>query len=55
MEPNMAMLRVVPYVVGSIIVVGALTRCTLLHSLYNLKAARMNMQQSLIRKPTLYV
>ena len=41
-------------VVDSFVVVGALTRCALLHSVYALKAARMNVQHSLIQERTLY-
>ena len=39
----------VPTVVGSIVVVGALTRCALLHSVCILKTGQMNMQKSLTR------
>ena len=37
-----------------IMMVGALIRCTLLHSMYNLKAAQMNVQYSLIQELMLY-
>ena len=37
-------------IVSSIVVVGALTRCALLHSMYDLKAAQMDLQYSLIHK-----
>ena len=40
--------------VSSIIVVGALTHCSLLHIMCDLKAAQMNMQRSLIQKLMLY-
>ena len=38
----------VPTVVGSIVVVGALTCCALLHSMCDLKVTQMNMQHSII-------
>ena len=41
-------------VVGSIKVVGTLTCCVLLHSVYDLKAAQMNVLHSLIRELILY-
>ena len=41
-------------VVGSIIVVGVLTYCTLLHFESDLKDAQINLQQSLIWKLILY-
>ena len=47
-------IEVVQAVVGSIVVVGALTRCALLHSAYDLKAAQMNVQCNLIRELMLY-
>ena len=37
-------------VLRSIMIVGALTRCTLLYSMHCLEATQMNMQCSLIRK-----
>ena len=40
--------------VGSMVVVGALTRCALLHSVSDLKAAQMNMHRYLIREIKLY-
>ena len=40
--------------VGSIMVVGVLTCCTLLHSLCDLKAAQLNDQHSLILELMLY-
>ena len=40
--------------VDSIEVVGALSRCTLLHSVCNFKATQMNVQHSLIQQPMLY-
>ena len=46
-------LRMVPAVVGSIVVVGALTRCALLPSVYDLKASHMNVQCCLIQELTL--
>ena len=44
----------VPAVVGSIVVVGALTRCALLQSVYDVKAVQMNVLSSLIREFMLY-
>ena len=41
--------------VGSIVVVGTLTCCALLHSLCDLKEAQMNIQHSLIQELMLYV
>ena len=41
-------------VVGSVVVAGALTRCTSLQSLYDKKAAKMNAQHSLIPELTCY-
>ena len=41
-------------VVGSIVIVGVLTLCALLHSFYDLKAAQMNVQCSSICKLMLY-
>ena len=38
----------------SILVVGSLTRCVLLHSMCNLKAAQMNMECNLICELKLY-
>ena len=35
---------------GSIVVVGALTCCALLHSVYDLKATKVNLQGTLIRE-----
>ena len=40
--------------VGSIVVVGALTCCALLHSICDLKATQMNVPHSLIQKLMLY-
>ena len=40
--------------VDSIVVVGALTRCALRHSVWDLKAAQINMQGSLIWEFMLY-
>ena len=40
--------------VGSIVVVGALTRCALLHCVCDLKAAQINVGYSLIRELILY-
>ena len=40
--------------VGSIVVVGALTPCAFLRCLYDLKAVRMNVQSSLIQELILY-
>ena len=40
----------VPAVVGSIVAVGALTRCASLHSVSDLKAAQMNVERRLIRE-----
>ena len=40
--------------VNSIEVVSALTWCALLPSVFNLKAAQINLQRSLIRKPMAY-
>ena len=39
---------------GSIVLVGALTRCALLHSMCDLKATQMDIQRSLIRKIMLF-
>ena len=36
----------VPTMVGSIMVVGELTHCALLHSVYDLKATHMNVQHN---------
>ena len=36
------------HMVGSIVVVGVMICCTLLHSLYDLKAVHLNMQHCLI-------
>ena len=44
----------VPTVVGSIVVDGVLTGCTLLHSVCNLKASQMNVLHSLIQEIILY-
>ena len=41
----------VPAIVGSIVVVGALTRCTLLHSMCDLKVTQTNVQCSQIQEP----
>ena len=38
----------VPIVVGSFVVVGSLTCCTLFHSICDLKAVQMNIEHSLI-------
>ena len=43
-----------PAVLGSIVVVSAMTCCVLVHSMYDLKAAHMNVQQSLIWELMLY-
>ncbi len=40
--------------VGSIVVVGALTCCALLHSMCDLKVTQMNMQHNLIQELMLY-
>ena len=40
--------------IGSIVVVGALTCCALLNSVRDLKAVQMNVQRSLIREVMLY-
>ena len=40
--------------VGSIVLVGVLTCCTLLHSMCGLKAAQMNVQCSLFQELILY-
>ena len=40
--------------IDSMMVVGVLTCCTLLHSVYDLKAIQMNVQHSLIQKIILY-
>ena len=37
--------------VGSIVVVGVLTHCALIPFMFDLKAAQMNVQRSLIWKP----
>ena len=42
-------------VVGSIVVVGVLTHCALLHSMYDLKVIQMNVQCSLNQEIMLYV
>ena len=44
----------VPFVVGSIVIVGALTCCALLHSLCDLKDMQMNVQYSIIWEIMLY-
>ena len=44
----------VPTVVSSIGVVGALTRCAFLHSVYDLKVAQKNIPRSLIPKRMLH-
>ena len=44
----------VPAVVDSILVVSALTRWALLHSMCDLKAAQMHVKPRLIRKPMFY-
>ena len=36
--------------ISGIVVVGTLTRCSLLHPLWDLKAAQMNVQRSLVRE-----
>ena len=43
-----------PSVGDSIVVVGALTRSSFLHSWWDLKAAKMNVKQSLIQAPMPY-
>ena len=48
------MTEAVPTVVVSIMVVSALTHCTLLHSMCNLKAKQINMQCHLIQELILY-
>ena len=40
--------------VGSIVVVRALTRCALLHNMCDLKATQINMQHNLIREFIFY-
>ena len=40
----------VPAVVGSIVIVGALRCCALLHSVYDLEATQMNLQRCLTRE-----
>ena len=40
--------------VVSIVLLGALTRCALLHSVFDLKATQMNVQHSLIQKLILH-
>ena len=52
--PKQFKLWQVPAVFSSIVVVGALTHCALLHSVCDLKAAQMNMQSSLIQELLLY-
>ena len=44
----------VPTVVGGIIIVGGLIPCALLHSVYDLKVAKRNMQYILIQKHMIY-
>ena len=39
---------------GGKVVVGALTRCALLHSVCDFQVTQMNVQRSLIRELTLY-
>ena len=39
-------------VIGGIVVVSALTRCTLLHAVCDLKIAQMNLKRNLIRNPS---
>ena len=41
-------------IIGSILVVGALTHCTFLYSMYDLKAAQINVQCILIQELMLY-
>ena len=48
------MTEAVQAVVGSIMMVGVLICCALLHSMYDLKAALMYVQQSLIQQLMLY-
>ena len=45
---------IVPSVVGSIVVVGALTRCALLPSVCDLKSTQTIVQRSLIRELMIY-
>ena len=40
--------------IGSIVVVGALTGCALLQHVYDLKAAQMNVKRNLIRELWFY-
>ena len=54
MLPKQFKLWYVSAIFGNIVIVGALTRCTPLHSVSNLKATLMNMQFSLIRGLGLY-
>ncbi len=42
MGPKQIKLRALPAKVGNIVVIGALTRCALHHSVYDLKATQMN-------------
>ena len=44
----------VPIVVGSIVLVSALTYCALLHFMFDLKASQINEQHSLIQKLMFY-
>ena len=44
----------VPTAVGSIVVVGVLTCCGLLHFMWDLKVTQVNRQQSLIQELMLY-
>ena len=46
--------KAVQAVIGRIVVVGALTCCSLVQGVCNLKATQMNVQRSLNREPTLY-
>ena len=48
------MIETVKAVKGCIVLFYALTRCTLLHSIYDLKGIQMNMQRSLIRELRLH-
>ena len=47
-------LQELPAGVSSIVLIGALTRCALLHSVCDLKASLMNLQSSLIWGLLLY-
>ena len=54
MQPKQFKSQKLSAMIGSIMVVGAVTCCVFLHSMCNLKATKMNVQYSLIHKLMLY-